>query len=176
MCRIYDVSLLNEIIEIIEMSGTTAELYWFPKYQDRFITWGSEINLYQTKDEEPGQRLQTSENLVSVTEGQHSIFTTCCYTDIQINISSKKTATLLATETRYQYIRCVAPAYRANELCLGVGLANGKVGLCNFVPSTENNIEFSKTVALQLFIQRFNVNSLFCSAETVTTLRCIVMA
>ncbi|KAG4079310.1 hypothetical protein HA402_008002 [Bradysia odoriphaga] len=104
------------------MSGTVAELYWFPKYQDRFITWGSEINLYQTKEEVAGQRLQTN---------------------IQIVISSKKTATLLATETRYQYIRCVAPSYRANELCLGVGLANGKVGLCNFVPSTENNIEFT---------------------------------
>ncbi len=44
------------------MSGTTAELYWFPrsKYQDRFITWGSEINLYQVNDDVPGERLQTS--------------------------------------------------------------------------------------------------------------------
>lgn len=44
------------------MSGTTAELHWFPnsKYQDRFITWGSEINLYQTNDDVTGERLQTS--------------------------------------------------------------------------------------------------------------------
>lgn len=67
------------------------------------------------------------------------------FLDIYLDISNKKTATLLATETRYQYIRCVAPSYRNNELCLAVGLANGKVGLCNFVPSTENNIEFSKS-------------------------------
>lgn len=63
--------------------------------------------------------------------------------DINLYISPTTTASLLATETRYQYIRCVAPCSRG-ELLLAVGLANGKVGLCNFVPSTENNIEFSE--------------------------------
>lgn len=65
--------------------------------------------------------------------------------DIHLDISSGTTATLLASETRYQYIRCVAPSYRsAGDLLLAVGLANGKVGLCNFVSSNENNIEFSE--------------------------------
>lgn len=65
--------------------------------------------------------------------------------DIYLDISSSTTATLLASETRYQYIRCVAPSYRcAGDLLLAVGLANGKVGLCNFVSSHENNYEFSK--------------------------------
>lgn len=67
--------------------------------------------------------------------------------DINLDISYTTTATLLASETRYQYIRCVAPSFRGSgELLLAVGLANGKVGLCNFVSSNENNIEFSKLI------------------------------
>lgn len=31
------------------MSGLTTELHWFPRINDRFVTWGSEINLYQVK-------------------------------------------------------------------------------------------------------------------------------
>lgn len=62
-----------------------------------------------------------------------------------MEISLATTAILLASETRYQYIRCVAPSFRnTGDLQLAVGLANGKVGLCNFVSSNENNIEFSK--------------------------------
>lgn len=34
------------------MSGTTVELHWFPKHPDRFLTWGSEINLYQVRNSE----------------------------------------------------------------------------------------------------------------------------
>lgn len=49
--------------KINKMSGTIAELYWFPKYQDRFITWGSEINLYQTKVDVTDHRLQTSNRI-----------------------------------------------------------------------------------------------------------------
>lgn len=34
------------------MNGSTAELHMFPKHTDRFITWGSEICLYQVKNTE----------------------------------------------------------------------------------------------------------------------------
>lgn len=34
------------------MNGSTAELHMFPKHMDRFITWGSEICLYQVKNTE----------------------------------------------------------------------------------------------------------------------------
>lgn len=65
--------------------------------------------------------------------------------DINLDISAGLCASLLASETRYQYIRCVAPSYRSTgELLLAVGLANGKVALCNFVASTENNVEYSE--------------------------------
>lgn len=29
--------------------GTLQEIHWFPKIPDQFITWGSEIQLYQVK-------------------------------------------------------------------------------------------------------------------------------
>lgn len=32
------------------MSGTPVEIHWFPRTNDRFLTWGSEINLYQVKN------------------------------------------------------------------------------------------------------------------------------
>lgn len=43
------------------MSGTPAEIHWFPRQCDRFVTWGSEINLYQVKNsEEIDHRVSTS--------------------------------------------------------------------------------------------------------------------
>jgi hypothetical protein len=32
------------------MASTPVQVHWFPKYNDKFITAGSEINLYQIKD------------------------------------------------------------------------------------------------------------------------------
>lgn len=32
------------------MSGTPVEIHWFPGTNDRFLTWGSEISLYQVKN------------------------------------------------------------------------------------------------------------------------------
>lgn len=46
------------------MSGLTAEIYWFPKIADRFVSWGSEINLYQAKrNTELDGRCYTSNHL-----------------------------------------------------------------------------------------------------------------
>ncbi|XP_031631806.1 GATOR complex protein MIOS [Contarinia nasturtii] len=106
------------------MSGTPVEIHWFPRHSNRFVTWGSEINLYQVKNTD---------------DVDHRVST-----NINLDISLATTATLLASETRYQYIRCVAPSFRSSgDLLLAVGLANGKVGLSNFVSSNENNIEFT---------------------------------
>lgn len=129
------------------MSGAIAEVHWFPSHGDRFLTWGSEINLYQLKSShEVDQDVATSEPLVlSLSE---RCLNDIILADINLNISASTTAILLAAEARYQYIRCVAPSFRRNgELVLAVGLANGKVGLCNFVSNTENNVEFSKYTA-----------------------------
>lgn len=61
-----------------------------------------------------------------------------------MDLSASTSSVLLASETRYQYIRSVAPSYQNGDFQLAVGLASGKVALCNFVPLTENNIEYSK--------------------------------
>lgn len=109
----------------------------------------------------------------------HSIFQLNHFAlDINLDISYTTSATLLASETRYQYIRCVAPSYRsAGELQLAVGLANGKVGLCNFVPSNENNIEFSESAARHRPPHRLTgVCFDLCSTETVTAVRMPCMA
>ncbi|EAT41422.1 AAEL006925-PA [Aedes aegypti] len=98
------------------MTQTVVEVHWFPKYPDRFLTAaGSEINLYQVKHRD----------LID-----HSIQT------------SNTTATLIAFETRYQFIRSVAPSFHSTgEILFAAGLPNGKVALCNF--ATENNVEFT---------------------------------
>lgn len=43
------------------MSGTPVEIHWFPRHYDRFVTWGSEINLYQVRNsDEIDHRVSTS--------------------------------------------------------------------------------------------------------------------
>lgn len=43
------------------MSGTPVEIHWFPRYCERFVTWGSEINLYQVRNtEDVDHRVSTS--------------------------------------------------------------------------------------------------------------------
>lgn len=43
------------------MSGTPVEIHWFPRYCERFVTWGSEINLYQIRNtEDVDHRVSTS--------------------------------------------------------------------------------------------------------------------
>lgn len=43
------------------MSGIPVEIHWFPRHYDRFVTWGSEINLYQMRNsDEIDHRVSTS--------------------------------------------------------------------------------------------------------------------
>lgn len=45
------------------MSGTPVEIHWFPRQCDRFVTWGSEINMYCVKNtEDVDHRVSTSES------------------------------------------------------------------------------------------------------------------
>ncbi|XP_053676082.1 GATOR complex protein MIOS [Anopheles nili] len=108
------------------MSQTVVELHWFPKYSDRFLTAASsEINLYQVKHD-------------IVDNGEKS--------NINLDISKSTTATLIAFETRYQFVRTVAPSYHGGgDINFAAGLPNGKVALCNFV--AENNVEFTPRIS-----------------------------
>lgn len=56
------------------MSGTPVEIHWFPRHTDRFLTWGSEINLYQVKNsDDVDHRVSTSASLKFPIESIHSI-------------------------------------------------------------------------------------------------------
>ncbi|XP_011214207.1 GATOR complex protein MIOS [Bactrocera dorsalis] len=97
------------------MSGTIHGLSWFPQFPDKFVTWGQEIKLYE--------RTQHDDNRRSALP----------------NIS----ANFLATETRYQYARCVQPSYHKNRPIIAVGLGDGKVGICDFHETVDNSWEFT---------------------------------
>jgi len=49
----------------------------------------------------------------------------------------------LANESRYQYARCVAASYHSDQPIIAVGLADGKVGICNFRDTYDSSWEYS---------------------------------
>ncbi|XP_017480098.1 PREDICTED: WD repeat-containing protein mio isoform X3 [Rhagoletis zephyria] len=97
------------------MSGTIHGLSWFPQFPDKFVTWGQEIKLYERTQHDDSRRSALP------------------------NIS----ANFLATETRYQYARCVQPSYHKNRPIIAVGLGDGKVGICDFHETVDNSWEFT---------------------------------
>lgn len=44
------IIFIKTVPKAYAMSGTPVEIHWFPATNDRFLTWGSEINLYQVKN------------------------------------------------------------------------------------------------------------------------------
>lgn len=130
------------------MTQTVVEVHWFPKYPDRFLTAaGSEINLYQVKHRDLiDHSIQTSKlHYRFLLKVRNYNMEFLLFADINLDISKSTTATLIAFETRYQFIRSVAPSFHSTgEILFAAGLPNGKVALCNF--ATENNVEFSKLI------------------------------
>ncbi|XP_002014889.2 GATOR complex protein MIOS [Drosophila persimilis] len=98
------------------MSGNIHGLSWFPNFHDKFVSWGQEINLYElrSKDDAPQKsRLPY----------------------ISVNY--------LANESRYQYARCVAASYHSHQPIIAVGLADGKIGICNFRDTYDSSWEYT---------------------------------
>lgn len=49
------------------MSSTITKLHWFPKSPNHFITWGSEINIYEvTSSDKIDNSVVTSKNVFEV--------------------------------------------------------------------------------------------------------------
>lgn len=94
-------------------------LSWCPNVTDNFVTWGPEVNLYKVQENSDAVRTNSS-----------------------IELSPHTYASLLASETRYQYVRCMAPSY-SKEVLVAIGLASGKVSLCNFDSINDHNMEFT---------------------------------
>lgn len=41
------------------MAGLRLEVFWSPNNPDKFLTWGSEITLYQVENVSPGDAIPT---------------------------------------------------------------------------------------------------------------------
>ncbi|EDV99338.1 GATOR complex protein MIOS [Drosophila grimshawi] len=98
------------------MSGNIHGISWFPNFPDKFVSWGQEISLYEvrTKDD-PSQKSRLPY--------------------IPVNY--------LSNETRYQYARCVAASYHSDQPIIAVGLADGKIGICNFRDTYDSSWEYT---------------------------------
>ncbi|ALC40299.1 mio [Drosophila busckii] len=108
------------------MSGNIHGISWFPNFPNKFVSWGQEINLYEVrsknKDEAPVTTTTTPEQPSRLPY-------------IAVNY--------LANETRYQYARCVAASYNSEQPIIAVGLADGKIGICNFRDSYDSSWEYT---------------------------------
>ncbi|XP_069184860.1 GATOR2 complex protein MIOS isoform X3 [Procambarus clarkii] len=96
------------------MSSVRVDVQWSPVAADQFLTWGSDLQLYQVQD-------VTSTEIVQLP---------------RLRLGPKTAASLLSTNNDLQYIKCVAwcPGLESdptNQL-LAVGQANGKVALTTF--------------------------------------------
>lgn len=122
------------------MTSVRLEVQWSPVHSDRFITWGTEIFLYET--------LLKQEN----TRGSS-----------YIDISETNVAHLLATSSNHYYVKCVDIYPRKEpEMLLAIGQANGKVILTTFSAvkleslSGFNNLEFVPKHARQCNVVSWN--------------------
>jgi len=102
------------------MSGNIHGISWFPNFPDKFVSWGQEISLYEVRNKD--EMVQKSR-----------------LPYIPVNY--------LSNETRYQYARCVAASYHSDQPIIAVGLADGKIGICNFRDTYDSSWEYSKPSA-----------------------------
>lgn len=94
------------------MSSIKLDVQWSPIHANKFITWGTEISLYEV--------IQAKDNIRQL------------YT----KISDYTVAHLLATNTNHHYVKCIDIYPQLEpDILLAVGQANGKVVLTTFGPT-----------------------------------------
>ncbi|XP_026277027.1 GATOR complex protein MIOS-B [Frankliniella occidentalis] len=93
------------------MSGVRLEVLWSPVHPDKFVTWGTDINLFEVKP---------------IKDAPQSSF----------KISETTVAHRLASNSSSPYVKCVDiyPHHEADVL-LALGQINGKVVLTTFGPT-----------------------------------------
>ncbi|EFN84236.1 GATOR complex protein MIOS [Harpegnathos saltator] len=102
------------------MGSVKLDIQWSPVHHNKFITWGTEINLYE------------------VVPLEDSFEQSC------LKISDHSVAHLLATNTNNHYVKCI-DIYPEQEpdILLAVGQANGKVVLNTFGPTAYDSLGFT---------------------------------
>ncbi|XP_069700640.1 GATOR2 complex protein MIOS [Periplaneta americana] len=95
------------------MSGVRLEVQWSPVHPDKFITWGTDIYLYEVASLKDSPKLPLSSK-----------------------VSDTTAANLLATNSNHRYVKCI-DIYPQPEpdILLALGQANGKVVLTTFGPT-----------------------------------------
>ncbi|MPC34163.1 WD repeat-containing protein mio-A [Portunus trituberculatus] len=101
------------------MGSVRVDVQWSPAAPDQFLTWGTDLQLYQVQDAVPSEAIQPP----------------------RVRLNSHSVASLLATNNDIQYIKCVSwcPAVENDPThqLLAVGQANGKVAITNFSKLTD---------------------------------------
>lgn len=124
------------------MNGNIHGLCWFPNIPDKFVIWGQEINLYEV-------HARTDHSPTSDGKGEcWSRVWLSSKTNANTSLSASNSMVFLSSDSRYQYVRCLQPSYHKDNTFVAVGMANGKVGICNFQDTIDSNYEFSKLWAL----------------------------
>ncbi|XP_055386751.1 GATOR complex protein MIOS [Condylostylus longicornis] len=109
------------------MNGTVHGICCFPNISNKFISWGSEINLYEFKS----SATPSSPTIIQTTDQLKNLNLQNRSSQTRYDNITTVSASLLTREDRYQYIRCIKPSYFDKPL-IAVGLSSGKVGICDF--------------------------------------------
>lgn len=102
------------------------EIQWAP-VQNKFITWGSDISLYEV--------YQLKDNYSSCKEFMSDFFYTILLMIIVLasRLSHNTGAHLLATNSNHHYIKCIDIYPKSeDDLLLAIGQLSGKVTLSTF--------------------------------------------
>ncbi|XP_075236939.1 GATOR complex protein mio isoform X2 [Lycorma delicatula] len=99
------------------MSGVKLEVQWSPIHNNKFITWGTEIYLYETLPR------------------KDYVKSSC------VELSETTVAHLLATNSHHHYVKCVdIYPKKESDILLAIGQANGKVTLTTFGPTVFDSL------------------------------------
>ena len=111
------------------MNSIKLEVQWSPIHSNKFITWGTEIFLYE------------------ISQIKETVRPSC------IKVSDSTTAYLLATNTSHHYVKCIDIYPQAEpDILLAVGQANGKVVLTTFGPTAFDSLGLTGKELGMLFI------------------------
>lgn len=142
-----------------KMSSVRLEVMWSPVHKDKFITWGTEIFLYETFENFVDKRRADGNESARQLYLDHLIFLTYLLVTLDqvdckatyklrviiqvesnisdIELSENSGARLLATNSSYHYVKCLdIYPLKGSEILLAIGQANGKVSLTSFGPSS----------------------------------------
>lgn len=123
------------------MSNVKLEVQWSPAHANKFITWGTEICLYEVARIKDTVRPSCKYEYSQKQHWQFIHLALNYFLSTGVKISDSTTAHLLATNTNHHYVKCI-DIYPQQEpdILLAVGQANGKVVLTTFGPTAFDSL------------------------------------